>query len=123
MILFDADLLANLKNSLKGETIHSITLFTSGIEFCIGEITISCHEEVTFCISGLEYEWRDAPNATPFGVLLRQTVVDVELVASDRARISLDSGDSIDILTCRGPHESVIVQYPSEGTSLTMDIY
>ena len=123
MILFDADGIASLSERLAGEALELIGISAFGVGLHFGDIEVSCEEALAVRIGGVEYTWSDKPNATPFGLLIGQIVVNIELVAPDRARIHLNTGDFVEILTAESLYESVIVRYPSDGTKLVMDIY
>ena len=125
MILFNENIVQILKKYLfnDNEFIESILLssYGFGIQFC--GVNIHCNERVFARINGSVYEWGDAPSSAPWGILGRQKAVDVLLPNPSRLRITLESGDYIEIETVEGQYESVVINLPSSSDSLIMEIY
>ena len=123
MILFDKSTPTLLAKHLVNEHIGAISLASYGFSLQIGDISITCNEGVIASIEDAVHEWIEAPNGAPWGLLLRQQVVGVDLPRPDLLRISLKSGDYVEIQTVEGPYESVLVDFPRQGETIIMEVY
>lgn len=123
MILFDKNTPTLLAEHLVNEHIGAISLASYGLVLQIGDISITCNERVVASIADVVHEWGEAPSGAPWGLLLRQQVVDVDLPRLDLLRIVLQSGDYLEIETVEGPYESVLIDFPRQGETIVMEIY
>lgn len=123
MILFDQSTLPLLAKHLVNEPIASVSLAAYCFAVQIGNVSITCNERAFASIKGSMYEWAEDPSGAPWGLLVRQTVLEVALRSPDLLRISLDTGDYLEIETVEGPYESVLIGFPSDGEAVVMEIY
>ena len=103
--------------------VESVLLSSYGLKIQFVSFDIQCNERVSALISGTRYEWNDAPNPGPWGALVRQKAMRSTLKSPFSLSITLESGDSIEIETVEGQHESVIIQFPPREGSVVMEIF
>ena len=123
MNLFEQSTQTLLAKHLVNESIGAVSLAAYGLSMQIGDISITCNERVFARIEGAVHEWTEGPNRAPWGWLVRQKVVGVDLTRPDLLRISLESGDYLEIETVEGPYESVLIDFPRRGETVVMEIY
>ena len=95
--------------------------FGIGFKFC--DVNIHCNERVIARINGNIYEWDDSPNSAPWGNLVRQQFSSVCLSSLSLLRITLQSGDYIEIKTVENRYESVVINFPSKGKEIRMETF
>ena len=124
MILFNKETPELLAKHLVNESIGTVSLASYGFHVQAGELSITCNERVFASISSAVHVWDgDNPNGAPWGLLVRQIVVGVSLTKPELLRLSLESGDYLEIETVEGPYESVLVDFPRKGEEIVMAIY
>ncbi|MFT4790126.1 MAG: hypothetical protein ACI95X_002973 [Paraglaciecola sp.] len=80
-------------------------------------------ERVFATIEGSLYEWDDGPNRAPWGLIVRQEVQDVSLTSPQILRITMYSGDYIELKTVEGGYESVVIRFPSREDTYVIEIF
>ena len=120
MILFSDDDIAMLASHLVGQFIRSVSLATHGFTLEVDDIVVDGKERVFASINGERYEWDEAPNAGPWGLLVGQTINGLSVPDPNRLRIELASGDYVELETVQSRFESVAVQLPSDDGQLVM---
>ncbi|MEO0853271.1 MAG: hypothetical protein AAFY15_07175 [Cyanobacteria bacterium J06648_11] len=123
MRLFEPILIPTLRDAIVDKHVDSIVLATHGVEIRFDDITVFCSESITAVISQKAYTFDEGPVDGPWGLLLRQTVKDVDLESSSALRVDFSSGDSVQFRTVVGPYESVQITYPNDGDNFVMDIF
>ena len=126
MILFDQSTIDSLNSyfSKKEESVSSVTLMSCGFSVNFISLQITCYEKSVLTVSNKNYTWDgDEPNKGPWGSLVRQLAINACLKSSNILSIQFESGDYLDIETTEGQYESVIIEYPSEGENIVMDVY
>lgn len=123
MRLFDSAIVDSLKPALVGGCIDSVLLGTYGMDIVAADVSLHCSELVLARINGVAYQFQNVPSAAPWGLLVRQTITDVEMAAPDRLRLRMESGDQLELHTVEGQYESVVIRYPSPSDQLVMDVY
>lgn len=125
MIIFNEEIVNLLNESFtkNKEYVESVRLSSYGFNIQFVNFDIQCNERVFASIGGKEYEWDDAPNAGPWGVLGRQLANRAVLKGPTLLCIFFESGDSIDIETAENQYESVIFNFPPQGESFVMEIF
>lgn len=125
MINFNEEIVKLLNDyfSESEEFVESILLASYGFNIQFVNFNINCEERVFASIGGKKYEWNDAPNSGPWGVLGRQRAKEAKLRAPNLLTINFDSGDFIDIETVEGQYESVIFNFTPKGESIVMEIF
>ncbi len=125
MIYFNEEIVSILNRHISKEPqyIESIKLASYGFSLQFVDFEIHCSERVFASINGAIYEWDDAPNPAPWGLLGRQRATTSELTSPSLLKIFLDSGDYIEIETVKSEFESVIFQFPPKNGALVMVIY
>lgn len=125
MINFNEKIIEVLNSyfSENNEYVESILLASYGFNIQFVNFSIQCEERVFASINGNIYEWNDAPNSGPWGVLGRQRAINAKLKAVNLLSVSFESGDSVDIETVVGMYESVIFSFLRKGDSHVMEIF
>lgn len=123
MILFNSDIVDSLTKALNKLYIDSTLISSYGIGFQFCDVNIHCNERVIARINGELYEWNDSPSSAPWGNLVRQQFSAVCLSAPNLLRITLQSGDYIEIETVESQYESVIINFPSKGKEIIMETF
>jgi hypothetical protein len=125
MILFNEKIVAVLNEcfSKNEEYVESVLLASYGFSVQFVNLSVHCNERVFASIQGSRYEWNDAPNSGPWGALGRQLAKTAVLRNEALLGIIFESGDSLDIETVAGQHESVIFRFPPQENSLVMEIF
>jgi len=123
VVLFNSDIVEILKKALNELYIDSTLISSYGIGFQFCDVNIHCNERVIARINGDIYEWDDAPNSAPWGNLVRQQFSDVCLSAPNLIKITLQSGDYIEIETVESQYESVIINFPSKNNEIAMETF
>ena len=123
MILFNSNIVETLQETLNEQYLDSVLLSSCGIGFKFCDVNIHCHERVIACINGVIYEWNDSPNSAPWGSLVRQQFSFVSLTSPNLLKITLQSGDYIEIKTVENQYESVIFNFPSKGKNIIMETF
>jgi hypothetical protein len=123
VILFDEYMVEVLKSNILNQHLDSVSLTSFGLDFRFCDTSIHCTEHVFAKIEGEIYEWDDAPNSAPWGMLVRQKVQKVLVSSAQILRIVLFSGDYIDIETVEGGYESVVMRFPSREDTHVMVIF
>ena len=125
MNLFNEEIVKVLNDyfSKESQFLESIQLASYGFNIQFVNFNIQCNERVFASIEGTRYEWDDAPNSGPWGMLGRQCAENASLKSPSVLSIKFESGDSIDIETVESQYESVIFNFPPLGNSLVMEIF
>ena len=123
MILFNTQIIEILRKELADLYINSVLISSYGIGFQFCDINIHCNEKVFASINGDVYEWDDSPNAGPWGNLVRQQFSKINLTSPKLLKITLKSGDYIEIETVENQYESVIINFPSKDEKIVMEIF
>ena len=125
MILFNEEIIKELNGyfSKGDEYVESIRLSSYGFHIDFININITCEERVFASIRGRQYEWDDAPNGAPWGLLGRQIAKEAKLVSPSRLRVLLNEDDYIEFETVEGGYESVIIKFPESDETLNWEIF
>ncbi|KPZ53405.1 hypothetical protein [Pseudoalteromonas sp. P1-25] len=123
MILFNSDIVEILQKALSEQYLDSTLLSSCGIGFKFCNVNIHCNERVIARINGNIYEWDDSPNSAPWGNLVRQQFSSVCLSSPSLLKITLQSGDYIEIESVESQYESVIINFPSKGKEIIMETF
>ena len=112
-----------LAKRIVAECVGAISLSSYCFATQIGDISITCNDRVLASIGGATWIWEEAPSNAPWGLLVKQRVASVELTSPSLLRITLEGGDYMEIETVEGPYESVLIEFPSQGDTIVMDVY
>jgi hypothetical protein len=123
VVLFNPDIVEMLKKALHELYIDSTLISSYGIGFQFCDVNIHCNEQVFARINGNIYKWDDSPNSAPWGSLVRQQFSDACLSAPNLLKITLKSGDYIEIETVENQYESVIIYFPSKGKETKLETF
>ena len=125
MIKFNEEIVTELNGYFRNseEFVESIRLASYGFNIQFVNFDIQCEARVFASIDGKKYEWNDAPNSGPWGLLGRQVAKNAELASPTLLRITFDSGDFIELETEEGQYESVIFNFPPKGETIVMEIF
>jgi hypothetical protein len=123
VVLFDEYIVEVLESYILNQYLDSVSLTSCGLEFRFCDTSIHCTERVFAKIEGEMHEWDDAPNNAPWGMLVRQKVQKVLVSSAQILRITLFSGDYIDIETVEGGNESVVIRFPSREDTHVMEVF
>jgi hypothetical protein len=125
MIFFNENIVGYLNEyfSKNEEYVESVLLASFGFNIQFVNFNVQCNERVFASIGGTDYEWDDAPNPGPWGVLGRQLAKKAVLKNPALLRIVFESGDSLDVETVESEYESVIITFPPQGESIVMEIF
>ena len=125
MILFDESI-ADLLNKYFAEDmeyVESLLLASYGFNIQFVNFNIQCNERIFATLSGKSYEWCDAPNAAPWGVLGRQRATQASLKSPNLLNIAFESGDTMDIETLESKYESVVFTFSPRDAAIVVEIY
>ena len=107
-------------NSLCGkDRLRWVHLGEANFDFSFEGIeNFGCFTTVKFFIGGSSFVWDDGPIDAPIWLLVGQTPEKFELLDELTLRLSLTSGDHLDISTDRSPYEAVVVHFEQPANSM-----
>ena len=123
MILFDVKITEILNQYIANTFVDSVLIASYGLNFQFADTNIHCNERVYASIGGQKFEFDDTPNSSPWGNLVRQQVLDIQLTSPSLLKITFQSGDFIEIETVECDFESVVINLPSNENEHKMAIY
>lgn len=120
---FSQDIEERLNEISRDEPISYLGLGRHNLQIALGEIRFSCEAKVRFVIENEEYEWTGEPIAAPVWALVGQKPDKFELMDELSLRISLSSGDRIEIVSDHSDYEAVVIEWKTGRENAEVDVF